>query len=218
MRETNSHGREVISMPRDRTQAVNKLAGLSDIAAKRDWERAAYVALLVENRGRGRPRKNATSSDFQRYTVADFIKIGIYGFRSHAAVDAYLKAWGMSGLPKPEPGSRIEMPATEFPDMPTLYGRTEDDTAPALDPADEDNQDDDTAEGSSAQDEPSPPHPGPSPRPPKPEVTMLDQFLKVLDHADPGAIIHGQPADAVSLLIKTLESWLESLKEAAGEE
>jgi hypothetical protein len=212
VRETNARGHDVVTMPRDRTQAVNKLAGLSALAATREWERAALVALLVQNNGRGRPKKNATSSGFQRYNITDFIRLGIYGFRSHAAVDAYLAAWEKSGLRKPEPCDRVELPGAEFPEYAELYGR--EGGSEALERPEEDETAEESGEGEEAPEEPLPPRPGPRPGP-HPETTMLDQFLKVLDHADPTAIIHGQPEDKVSLLIKTLESWIESLRDAA---
>jgi hypothetical protein len=216
MRETNSNGKEVIYAPRDKTMAINKLAGLSDLAAKREWERAMLIALLVK---RGRPGRKAAnvSRNSGQDTIDEFTRRGIYGFRSKDAVRAYLRAWELSGQPMPVWGQKVEIPMGEFPDVATLYGRTVDDSADgsaeALDGSEEDGAADDTSEDASGQNDAPSPRPGPRPQPGA--ATILDQFLKMLDRLDPSLVIHGQPPDKRELLIKTFRSWLESLEEAA---
>lgn len=210
MRETNSRGKTEIYMPKDKQAAAHKLAELSALAASREWERAALVALMVTNKSKGgRPRKNSATSSGDQFTVTEFIRIGIYGFRSHAAVDAYLRAWAVSGLPQPVFGQKIELPADEFPEYAELYGRTGDDAAELEDGGEADDTEDADNEEEGTDDSPQPrPHP---------ERTMLDQFLKVLDQMDPTAVVHGQSPQQVELFIKTLESWLDSAREAAAE-
>lgn len=217
MRETNSNGREVIFMPRDATGTINKLAALGAVAAKRDWERAALVAMHVKPAGRGRP-KTGISSGYQQDNLAEFTRRGIYGLTSEHAVRAWLKAWQSSGLPTPEPGIRLELPARDFPDLGQFYPAkpTGDEPSPdtASEDTDESDEDDYAGEASEGQNGGSP---TPQPRPrPDPARSMLDDFLRILDRMDPNAVIHGQPADRRELLIKTLESWLESLRESDG--
>jgi hypothetical protein len=217
MRETNARGNTVVYMPKDKTAAVNKLAELSALAASREWERAALVALLVRPTGgkRGRPSKMETSRhSAEQCSLADFLRIGIYGFRSKEAVSAYLKAWQIGGLDTPTFGQKAEMPSIEFPDYADLYGRPADSPAPAPEPIEEADADDDTEDEDEAQDAPPTPRPAPSPRP-HPEVTVLDKFLDALDRTDPAAVVAGHNKDQVTLLIKTLDSWLDSLREAA---
>jgi hypothetical protein len=150
-------------------------------------------------------------------SLADFLRIGIYGFRSKEAVTAYLKAWAISGLDTPTFGQKTELPSKEFPDFAELYGRIEPaDDAPALEDSDDADDDDDTEDEDEAQDAPSP-RPQPSPKP-RPEVNAIDGFLAVLDKMDPADVVKGQSAESVTLLIKTMESWLESLREAAETE
>lgn len=215
MRETNGHGSEVLYAPRDKATAINKLAGLSDIAAKREWERAMLIALAVK---RGRPGRKATNvrPNSDQDTIDEFTRRGIYGFRSKDAVRAYLKAWEMSGQPMPVWGQKVEMPNGEFPSVETLYGRSvgspDDEPAPLPDGSEDSEADDSTEDDSEDAEQPSPPRPGPRPQP---ERTLLDDFLRVLDKTDPVLVLHGQPADKRALLIKTLESWIESLRDAA---
>lgn len=210
-------------MPRDRTAAVNKLAGLSALAATREWERAALIATLVKpGQGRtGRPRKVVSrneNSGQKQYTIVEFTKLGIYGFRTHNSVRAYLKAWALSGKTTPEWGERIILPSEEFPDAAELYGlnpadNIDDGPAPPVDSQEDSEGSEDTEDAEEAAEQPSSGRSGPA----KPERTMLDSFLAVLDKTDPGAVLHGQPADKRELLIKTLRSWLESLEELAQE-
>jgi hypothetical protein len=221
MRSTNARGNTEIYMPKDRTMAVNKLGELSALAASREWERAALIALIVRPTSgkRGRPAKMRNSShSAEQMTMAEFIRMGIYGFRSAHAVNAYLKAWKIGGMDTPVFGQKAEMPNVEFPDAETLYGRiADDDDASAPDGIDAGDDDDDTEDVEDAQDEPSPrpqPHPQPHPKP-RPEVNPIDKFLEVLDHLDPADVVRGGTAEQKTLLIKTLESWLDSLREAA---
>lgn len=218
MRETGANGHETVFMPRDRTSAVNKLAGLSSLAAKREWERAAMIALLVKPGRPGRKRLNVQPKGDEPYSIAEFARLGIYGFRSPEAISAYLKAWRISGLAAPEWGGRVELPTAEFPDVATIYNRpAADDSAEPIEPADDSDAEDYADDTEDVEDVPS--HSGngkPSGKAPR-ETTMLDQFLKVLDHADPANVVHGQSRDNINLLIKTLESWLDSLRDAAGD-
>jgi hypothetical protein len=215
MRETNARGNTEIYMPKDRQTAAHKLGELSAVASSREWERAALIALLVKSAGRGRPKKttNVRDNSTQQYTITEFTKIGIYGFRSQDSVRASLKAWSLSGLPVPVFGTKTELPTVEYPEVSALY-TVGHDSATEIELSDEP---DEAEYGETADDTGDTASPSPRPRSrPQPESTMLDQFLKVLDHADPNAILHGQTPDKISLLIKTLDSWLESLKEAAA--
>ncbi|MET0996094.1 MAG: hypothetical protein ABWY20_19365 [Mycobacterium sp.] len=79
-----------------------------------EWERAAIVAAFVVPEGaRGRPRKNRGSTD---YNVTQFTNLGITGLRDHGAVERYLKAWGAAGMPRPRPGTTIELPRKAWRD------------------------------------------------------------------------------------------------------
>jgi hypothetical protein len=217
MHETNSRGRTEVYMPRDRQSATHKLGELSAVAAKREWDRAALIALLVKPGKPGRKRTNVRPSGQEPYTINEFVRLGVYGFRSKDAVRAYLKAWELSGLPTPEWGGKVEMPCTEFPDVSELYtvnlDRGIEPEPKPLDEADshandseDDEMDDDT------QDEPSP-----NPRPSPPHADPIQGFLRVLDKMDPSVVVAGQDPGNVTLLIKTMTSWLESLREAAAE-
>lgn len=218
MRETNSNGHEVIFMPREATETINRLAKLGAVAAKRDWERAAYVALHVKPAGRGRPSKTGKDSSYQQDNTAEFIRRGIYGLTSGHAIKAWLKAWESSGLPVPQAGDRVELPLTDFPELGQFYpGKSGDNPAGELGGSEDTDPEDDTEDAAEGQDEPSPPRPGPNPRP-RPEVTMLDKLLTALDSMEPSLVLHGQPTERRALLIKTLESWLDSLREAEAVE
>jgi hypothetical protein len=213
MRTTNARGNTEIYMPKDKTAAVNKLAELSALAATRDWERAALVSLLVKSAGVGRPKKSVTSNANPQMTINEFTRLGVYGFRTHNSVRAYLKAWKAGGMDIPVWGQKTELPSAEFPDFAELYGREVDDDAPAPDAIEDSTDDDGTEDEDEAQDVAPSPRPTPTPRP---QATVLDRFLEVLDKTDPTAVVNGQDATQVKLLIKTLESWLESLQEAAA--
>lgn len=217
MRETGSNGKTAVFMPKDRIAAVNKLASLSSLAAAREWERAAMIALLVKRGTPGRKRTNIRANGDEPYSIKEFTRLGIYGFRSEDSIRAYMKAWESSGLETPAWGDRIELPSTEFPDVPALYGRVALDTPePTLDPPEDSGTEDYADDSSDVED--VPPHTGNGRERAKPvESTMLDQFLRVLDRTDPVHVLLGQPADKRELLIKTLESWLDSLREAAGD-
>lgn len=213
MRETGSNGKTIYQMPKDRTTAVNKLAHLSALSASREWERAAYIALLVKPAKRGGQAKrnpNVRDSEQEQYNVAEFVRKGIYGFRSEEAVRAYLKAWKLSGQPVPEWGGKVEEVAIEFPDVKTLYGRIEpppaDEPEPEPDPideADDDQEEDDVADQT--------PDRGTNPRP-----NATERLLRAFSAVDPADVITDK-RDHVMLLIKTMESWLESLREALAE-
>lgn len=221
MRETNANGKTVMYMPKDRQAAAHELGKLSALAASREWERAALVALLVKP-GKGRPRKLATSRQFpedqKQYTITEFTRLGIYGFRSVDSVRAYLKAWSLSGFAEPQWGVKTELPAIEFPEPSDLYGRVPSpEPAPELDSPDGPDRHEDEAEDEEPYaDSPSPTpiHERPSPR----QADPISGFLKVLDRLDPTAVVAGQPPEQVRLLIGTMESWLESLREAAAEQ
>jgi hypothetical protein len=217
MRETSANGHEVVFMPKDVYSSVNKLATISWGVSRRQWETAAIVAMICQRGKPGRPAKNAgtgRANSADRISIRELASKGIFGLRSQDSIRAYLRAWDISGLPAPEAGQRIELPIDDFPDVPTLYGRDKD--AEPLDaPEDADDQED-AEDDSDVEDVPS--RGGNSrERSASKESTMLDQFLKVLDRADPAHVIHGQDAEHISLLIKTLESWLDSLREAAGD-
>lgn len=212
MRTTNARGNTEVYMPKDKTSAVNKLAELSALAATRDWERAALVALLVKSAGVGRPKKSVTSNANPQMTINEFTRLGVYGFRTHNSVRAYLKAWKAGGMDIPIWGQKTELPSAEFPDFAELYGREQTDDAPAPDAIEDADDDDGTEDEDEAQDEPTSPRPAPRPRP---EVNTLDKLLEVFDHYDPTDVVKGQGKGQITLLIKTLESWVESLREAA---
>lgn len=217
MRETTSNGQERIYLPKDKVTAINKLASIGASIAKRDWERAAIVSMVCARGKPGRPSKNARNSRAfsDKFSIRELADKGVYGLQSQDSIRAYLKAWDKSGLPSPDFGDKVDLPTDDFPSVQELYGRAIDDSpAPAPDAIDEGTDDDATEDEEEGQDEPASPRPSPTPRP---QVTMLDQFLKVLDHADPNALVHGQEPGKVELLIKTLESWLESLREAVEE-
>lgn len=221
MRET-TNGGDAVWMPRGRADAATKLGKLSALAASREWERAALIALLVKPGKAGRPRKDVTrnaNKDQDQYTIVEFTRLGIYGFRTHNSVRAYLKAWALSGLAAPEWGMKVAMPVCEFPDTAEIYTLksaedSDDGPAPSVEPSDGSDDGEDEEEAEEAADALSRGRKGPS----KPERTMLDVFLAVLDKTDPAAVLHGQPAEARQLLIKTLESWLDSLRDAASEQ
>ena len=219
MRETNGRGNVLIYMPRNRQDAAHKLGELSALAAAREWERAAIIALLVRPGKPGRKCSNVRPKDTQgTYNINEFVRLGIYGFRSCDSVRAYLRAWGLSGLATPEWGQKIELPHNEFPDVETLYGRVgADESTQELDPWEDEEAPEGTEDRPEVEDAPSPPHPGPIPRPRPEQTSMLDKFLQALDRTDPAAVVQGHDPGQISLLIKTLDSWLESLREAAGE-
>lgn len=217
MRETNAHGHEVIFMPREASGTINKLATLGAAAAKRDWERAALVAMHVKPAGRGRP-KTGNSSGYKQDNLAEFTRRGIYGLTSEHAIRAWLKAWQSSGLPVPVPGSKVELPNTDFPELGQFYPgkqpEADDGSQSTLDGITDEEADDYTEDEPAGQNEPSPR----SQSHPRPEFTMLDKFLQMLDHIDPALVLHGQPADKRQIFIKTMESWLDSLREAAKDD
>lgn len=224
MRETTSNGAQKISMPRDRQKGAEKLAGLSALAATREWERAALIALLVKKARPG--RKRATSSANDRYSINEFTRLGIYGFRRHESVRAYLKAWEISGLPIPEYGDSVILPLSEFPEASVLYGRS-------LEV--EDGPEDDQAEGNSqgevedgetdgdAEEEPAAPSAGTSRRGGtsggnRAGSDPVGRLLSALDHTDPVGLAAAASDQAqVELFLKTTDSWLESFREAARE-
>jgi hypothetical protein len=213
MRSTNSNGNTEIYLPKDIDQAINKLASLGSLGAARQWEQAALVSLICESKGRGRPSKKTTNvSSFKKMSIDELARKGVYGLKSKDAIRAYLRAWEISGQPPVMPGVKIELPSQDFPDISDLYTVG---AAPAPAPIDEADEDDDTEDEDEVQDEPSP-RPQPQPKP-TPERDALSGFLNALDKMDPSDVISGQKADRVHLLIKTLDSWLDSLRELAIE-
>jgi hypothetical protein len=209
MHATDSTGHTYIFMPRDREKAVNQLASLSALAAAREWERAALVALLVESR-RGRPK---VGPKFDRYSISDFARVGIYGLRSTNTIAAYLKIWGMTGLPVPEPGDKVTLPLQEFPDMGEIYGR---------EPKVEDEDVDQEFEEDEDEEESSPrPRPAARPSPnntdaPKPRPDgrdPIDALLSAFNRVSPEEVANGATQEQIRILYKSLESWLEDLKE-----
>jgi hypothetical protein len=216
MRETGANGHECVFMPKDVHSSIGKLATIGVSFAKRQWETAAIVAMICERGKAGRPKNGLTSQpNNKRLSVRELASKGIYGLQSRAAITAYLRAWDISGLPVPEPGMKVELPVDDFPDVPSLYGKLGGDEEAAEgsegsgveEPEDEDEEPADALRSGRK---------GPSGGGGQ-VLTVLDQFLKVLDRTDPTLIIHGQSNSQVQLLIKTLESWLESLRDAAGE-
>lgn len=210
MRETNSNGQEVISLPHDLVVACNKLGTLGSVGAKRQWETAALVAMICESKGRGRPRKTTTESSFKRLSIADLARKGIYGLQSQDSIRAYLKAWELTGQEAPAPGQKVTLPDDDFPDYADLYGRSPENVAEPLESGDAGEY---TPEAAEAAEDGSPPR---AARQREAARSMLDEFLRLLDKMDPSAVIHGQSPDRKELLIKTLESWLESLRETEG--
>jgi hypothetical protein len=199
-------------MPRDREKAVTQLAGIGVILASREWERAALIALLVESKGRGRPKSGVK---FEKYSISDFARVGIYGFRSANTIAAYLKIWAMTGLPVPQPGEKVTIPLQDFPDMSEIYGRepkVEDDD---VDPEFDDEQDD------QKEDLPSPPprgkHAKPTGKgtstPPIPHRDPIDALLSAFNRISPEDATAGATKEQVRLLAKTLQSWLDDLSE-----
>lgn len=218
MRETASNGKTIIYMPKDRQSAAHQLGKLSALAASREWERAALVALMVSPGRAGRPRKNvdrrAQISAQEKYSISEFTRLGIYGLSSVHAVRAYLKAWDMSGQDAPEWGRKIEVPDGPFPDFSDLYRS---DAAPEPEP-EETHEEPSSSDEEDTPDGDTTPQPRDTPRPSPRGADPISGFLKVLDRMDPSDVIAGQSPDQVSLLIKTMESWLESLKDAAAED
>lgn len=215
MRTTNSNGNTEVYMPKDVDGAINKLASLGSLGAQRQWEQAAIVSLICESKGRGRPSKTTKVSSFKKMSIDELARKGIYGLKSKDSIRACLKAWEMSGQPPVVPGLKIELPSRDYPDITEIYTVNMNDPAPAPDAVDDGTDDDATEDEDEAQDVAPSPRPTPTPRP---EVNLVDKLLEVFDHYDPTDVIKGQGKQQVSLLIKTLESWVESLREAVAAE
>lgn len=236
MKSTNSRGYIEVYMPRDKEAALNKLADLSAVAASREWERAALVALMVRQGKAGRPRKNVTNVrdiSGKQESISEFTRHGVYGFRSQDAVRAYLKAWELGGMPMPEYGQKAELPKGEFPDIKELYTVNRDSngssqegrpienngqeaTGETQDSTGEDEAPEDMSGDEETPEDTASPRRQPTPHPHR-QADPLDGFLKVLDRLDPTIVVAGQSREQIDLLTKTLESWLESLKDAASE-
>jgi hypothetical protein len=214
MRGTDSNGHEYIFMPKDRAKAVNKLADLSALAATREWERAALIALLVESKGRGRPRSGKIR-EFERYSISDFARLSIYGFRSPNTISAYLKIWSLTGLPVPGPGDKVTLPVQEFPDMNEVYGRDKD---KEIELEEEDVEEE--FEGEEEETEPAPaprrPRPGKSPSPPSPG-RAIERLLAAFNSVSPAEVAEGASVEQVRLTLKTLSSWVSDLREVLDE-
>lgn len=119
MRTTDANGRTQVYLPKSAADAVTKLGQIGSLAAAREWERAALVAAICKPARRGRPAKKTGPKD--SYNIDELRKVGIYGLRSRHAVQAYLNAWALSGLPVPELGTHLTLPDGDFPDFAELY-------------------------------------------------------------------------------------------------
>ena len=225
MRGKDSNGHEYIFMPREPDKAINKLADLGVLAAAREWERAALVALLVKNNGRGRPR-SGVARGFNKYTISEFTRIGIYGFKTDIIVAAYLRIWEMTGLPVPEPGERVTLPIQDFPDLNEILGRKPGEDLDLDEEVEDESEDEEeeapspTPRSRSARPSPSP-SPSPSPAPPAPPRPpargAIDNLLAAFNRISPNEIVQGASVEQVRVFAKTLESWLEDLQEALRE-
>jgi hypothetical protein len=100
----------MIKMPSSFDEAIvilNQKRLLSEYPTVREWQRSAYVAMMVENRGRGRPRAGKRSA---RLSIVEFARLRVYGLRSPVTIAAYLSAW--QG-PTPSPGQVVEIPVAD---------------------------------------------------------------------------------------------------------
>lgn len=224
MRGKDSNGHDFIIMPREPDKAINKLADLGVLAAAREWERAALVSLLVKNKGRGRPR-SSSGGNFDRYSISEFARIGVFGFRTEIIIAAYLRIWEMTGLPIPSLGDRVTLPIQDFPDLNEILGRNPGEDVDLDDEDVDDETEDDTGEEeevpapSRGRGRPVPrpapsPSPSPSPAPPRPpNRSAIDNLLAAFNKFSPTEIVKDANVDQVRIFEKTLESWLEDLKE-----
>jgi hypothetical protein len=226
MRGKDSNGHEYIFMPRDPEKAVNKLADLGVLAATREWERAALVSLLVKNKGRGRPSRG-TSGGFNKYSISEFARIGIYGFCSEIIVAAYLRIWEMTGLAIPSPGEKVTLPSQDFPDLNEILGRRPGDEIDLdeddVDDESEDYEDEDEGEeeeraaASSKNKTRQNPRPKPRPSPQPSNKSAIDSLLAAFNRISPSEIAKGANKEQVRVFTKTVKSWLEDLEEVLAE-
>jgi hypothetical protein len=222
MHATDNNGHTVIFMPRDRDKAVTQLAGIGVVLASREWERAALVSLLVESKGRGRPKNGVK---FEKYSISDFARLGIFGFRSANTISAYLKIWALAGLPAPQPGDKVALPIQDWPDMSEIYGRE-----PKIDDGDVDKEFDEDEDEEEEESQPRPSigkHAKPAAKakaddvpkpPPPPGRDPIDALLSAFNRISPEDATTGATKEQIKLLYKSLESWLEDLRELIEKE
>lgn len=106
----------MIHIPASIEDAVSKLNGLERLLTATEWEKAAIVAAFVTLDGTPGPKSSASSS--RSLTAPEFAALGITGLKSKDTVRRYVAAWESTGLPKPTPGSDVELPTVPFPEAP----------------------------------------------------------------------------------------------------
>jgi hypothetical protein len=92
--------------------------GLRGLTMARGWERAAWVYAWTSNDGAGQPRKNSVKIP-NTYSLSEFAKLGLIGFRSDRTVRNYYSAWQAAidaGKAHPvKPGDSPSEPDMKFP-------------------------------------------------------------------------------------------------------
>ena len=114
----------LITLPGSFEEAMVKLNQkrlLSEFATVRSWERAAMVAMMVDNSGRGRPRNDAPYKE--KYSVYEFARLRLYCLKSPQTISANLLMWDSLGLPRPKPGDTVEIPVMDPREVKSSFER-----------------------------------------------------------------------------------------------
>lgn len=101
-----------VQIPASIDEAISTLGGVDALLTAKEWERAAIVAAFVSLTPNGKGLDGQMSGQ-------EFAGLGIKGLSSDKTVRHYVEAWVSSGLPKPRPGEKVDLPTSEFPSRKT---------------------------------------------------------------------------------------------------
>jgi hypothetical protein len=107
-----------ITIPGDITTAIADLNGLDALITAKEWQRAAIVTTFVEvddKPGGDRKKVAIARTSNGLLTPSEFAALGINGLKSKDTVRRYVKMWESTGLPRPKPGTSVELPDKKWP-------------------------------------------------------------------------------------------------------